>query len=65
MCYDMVYGSRTAFCTWAGLHGALATVDGIGMLVEQAAEAFSIWRGIHPDTAAVLAQLRRERDSGP
>jgi shikimate dehydrogenase len=61
-CYDMVYGHQTAFCTWAAQHGARGLADGIGMLVEQAAVAFRIWRGIHPETASVLDALRSERE---
>lgn len=58
ICYDMVYGSDTAFCRWARGAGARATVDGLGMLVEQAALAFELWRGVRPDTGPVLAALR-------
>jgi shikimate dehydrogenase len=61
-CYDMIYGSTTAFCAFARAGGARQVMDGIGMLVEQAAEAFRIWRGVLPDTAALLLELRRERD---
>jgi shikimate dehydrogenase len=43
--------------TWAQEHGATAR-DGLGMLVEQAAEAFLVWRGVRPPSAAVLAELR-------
>jgi shikimate dehydrogenase len=56
--YDMVYGKDTDFLRQATAAGA-ATADGLGMLVEQAAEAFLVWRGIRPETAAVLAELRR------
>jgi shikimate dehydrogenase len=53
-CYDLVYSiSDTPFVTWARQHGARA-VQGWGMLVEQAAEAFFIWRGLRPDTAPLL-----------
>jgi shikimate dehydrogenase len=55
---DMMYGPAAAgFLQWAEQHGARAR-DGLGMLVEQAAEAFNIWRGITPETAPVLAALR-------
>ena len=55
---DMMYGSQaTPFMVFATEHGATAR-DGLGMLVEQAAEAFAVWRGVRPDTAGILAQLR-------
>lgn len=58
--YDMVYGEvPTAFCRWALHHGAAHALDGLGMLVEQAAESFLLWRGIRPQTAAVIQWLRR------
>ncbi|MCC5797788.1 MAG: shikimate dehydrogenase [Methylophaga sp.] len=58
-CYDMMYGKEdTAFISWAKQHHAGLCVDGLGMLVEQAAEAFYIWRGIRPDTQAVIRLLR-------
>lgn len=60
LCYDMVYGRSTAFCTWAAEHGAKAVVDGIGMLVEQAAEAYRIWRNVRPETGSLLLTLRTE-----
>ncbi len=55
---DMMYGpAARGFLDWAECHGALGR-DGLGMLVEQAAAAFELWRGVHPDTAPVLAALR-------
>lgn len=58
-CYDMMYGAApTAFNQWAAAQGAARTLDGLGMLVEQAAEAFALWRGVRPQTAAVQAELR-------
>jgi shikimate dehydrogenase len=58
-CYDMAYGrGDTAFVAWAKGRGAGRAEQGWGMLVEQAAEAFFLWRGARPDTAPVLAALR-------
>ena len=58
ICYDLSYGlTPTPFSLWAIEHGAAKSVMGWGMLVEQAAESFHIWRGVRPDTASVLKQL--------
>jgi shikimate dehydrogenase len=57
LAYDMVYGRETAFLASARAAGA-RVADGLGMLVEQAAESFLLWRGVRPDTKAVLAELR-------
>jgi shikimate dehydrogenase len=58
VCYDLSYGlTPTPFSRWAAKHGAARSVMGWGMLVEQAAESFHLWRGIRPNTATVLKQL--------
>jgi shikimate dehydrogenase len=57
-CYDLSYGlNPTPFSVWAREHGAAKSVMGWGMLVEQAAESFNLWRGVRPDTAPVLKQM--------
>lgn len=59
-CYDLAYSlKQTPFVTWARAHGAGSAVQGWGMLVEQAAESFAIWRGVRPETAPILQQLVR------
>jgi len=59
VCYDMAYGKTdTSFVRWALKHGCTRALQGWGMLVEQAAESFRIWRGIRPETATVLAALK-------
>lgn len=59
LAYDMMYGKgETPFLAQARQQGAGRCADGLGMLVEQAAEAFFVWRGLRPDTADVLAELR-------
>ena len=59
LAYDMMYGKgETPFLALARSQGAARCADGLGMLVEQAAEAFRLWRGLRPATAGVLAELR-------
>ena len=61
LAYDMMYGKgETPFLHLARAQGAAQCADGLGMLVEQAAEAFFVWRGVRPPTATVLADLRRQ-----
>jgi shikimate dehydrogenase len=57
--YDMMYSDQpTAFVRWGRGHGAELALDGLGMLVEQAAESFFLWRGVRPETGAVIRLLR-------
>ncbi len=59
--YDMMYGAQeTAFNVWASSHGAAQVIDGLGMLVGQAAESFAVWRDQVPEQGAVLNKLRAE-----
>ncbi len=61
LCYDMMYSAApTPFQTWSTQQGAAQSLDGLGMLVEQAAESFYLWRGVRPETAAVINALRME-----
>lgn len=62
--YDMMYGSEpTAFVRWGQAAGAMRSVDGLGMLIEQAAESFHLWRGVRPDTQPILTGVRASLSS--
>ncbi len=63
-CYDLAYSNQqTAFVKWGFTHGAKKNLDGLGMLIEQAAEAFFIWRGVRPKTSAIIELLNSERNN--
>ncbi len=57
-CYDMMY-AMTPFLQWAQKQGAAFALDGLGMLVEQAAESFYLWRGVMPETVSVIQQIKK------
>jgi shikimate dehydrogenase len=60
--YDLIYAdAATPFVRWAQAQGVRRTADGLGMLIEQAAESFHIWRGVRPDTAEIFTMLRPPR----
>lgn len=57
--YDMMYAAKpTVFMEWASQHGAEKVFDGLGMLVEQAAESFNLWRGVQPEAKSVINAMR-------
>jgi shikimate dehydrogenase len=63
VCYDLAYSNQpTTFVRWGHSQNACKSLDGLGMLVEQAAEAFALWRGVRPDTKVVIDLLNSERD---
>lgn len=58
-CYDMIYSAKpTAFMRWAAHHAAWAVADGLGMLVEQAAQSFYLWHHLRPETGPVIREVR-------
>ena len=61
-CYDLMYGKKTPFMEWASSNGAIRVVDGLGMLVEQAASSFEFWRCEKPDTIDLLSSLKEIAD---
>lgn len=64
LAYDMMYGVKpTRFMTWASAQGASRVADGLGMLVEQAAESYVQWKGVLPSAAPIIAQLRAELEA--
>ncbi|MCR9261636.1 MAG: shikimate dehydrogenase [Pseudomonadaceae bacterium] len=63
-CYDMSYGPAARFCRWAAGAGATSSVDGLGMLVEQAAQSYCIWHGQLPRTQPVYELIRRAQPVG-
>ena len=60
LAYDMMYGKTTPFLDFALSRGAARVADGIGMLVEQAAESFLVWRGVRPETRSVIEALKAQ-----
>ena len=58
ICYDLGYGGESGFLKWARQSGCTRVFDGLGMLVEQAAESFDLWHGVRPETAPVRDRLR-------
>ena len=63
-CYDMFYAHAgdTPFCAWSRQHGAAGVAGGLGMLIEQAAHTFFLWRGVRPPTAGIAASLALSRE---
>ncbi|MEZ5594887.1 MAG: hypothetical protein R3E84_00595 [Pseudomonadales bacterium] len=64
VCYDMMYGPKAVFVTRARSVSRYGAFDGLGMLIEQAAEAFRLWRGVHPDTRQVRTLLGAQVERG-
>jgi len=60
VCYDLSYGAQARFAQWAEVNGASRSLDGLGMLVEQAAESFDLWLGSRPDTNPIYGALKQK-----
>ena len=60
ICYDLSYGPAASFFRWAESSGAKRSIDGLGMLIEQAAKSYEIWTGFSPDTESVRAKIRND-----
>ncbi len=58
VCYDLSYGPAAGFSRWAELRGAKISIDGLGMLIEQAAKSYEIWTGFSPNTESVRVKIR-------
>ena len=62
ICYDLSYGPAASFFRWAESSGAKRSIDGLGMLIEQAAKSYEIWTGFSPNTESVRAKIRADID---
>jgi shikimate dehydrogenase len=62
VCYDLSYGPAASFSHWAESRGARRSIDGLGMLIEQAAKSYEIWTGFSPNTESVRAKIRNDVD---
>ncbi len=60
ICYDLSYGPAASFSRWAGSRGAKRSIDGLGMLIEQAAKSYEIWTGFSPNTESVRSRVRKD-----
>ena len=60
ICYDLSYGPAASFSRWAESSGAKRSIDGLGMLIEQAAKSYEIWTGFSPNTESVRAKIRND-----
>ena len=60
ICYDLSYGPAASFFRWAESSGAKRSIDGLGMLIEQAAKSYEIWTGFSPNTESVRARIRND-----